>query len=61
MIAPLICSEYCNNITLPLPFQVDYENEVLSLQIKDLMPEGKCIFIPIFLLQGYRGENANRY
>ncbi|MEJ9232462.1 hypothetical protein LAV79_24020 [Peribacillus butanolivorans] len=23
------------------------------------MPEDKCIFVPIFLSQGYRGENAN--
>lgn len=47
-----------DNIIIPFPFQVDYENEVLSLQIKALMEEENCIFIPIFMSQGYRGENA---
>ncbi|WP_017756348.1 CoA-binding protein [Calidifontibacillus oryziterrae] len=47
-----------DNIIVPFPFQVDYENEVLSVQIKKLMMENRCIFIPIFMSQGYQDENA---
>lgn len=47
-----------DNIIVPFPFQVDYQNEILSSQIQKLMDESNCIFIPIFMSQGYQGELA---
>ncbi|WP_394581075.1 CoA-binding protein [Cytobacillus firmus] len=47
-----------DNIIVPFPFQVDYQNEILSEQMKKLMGERDSIFIPIFMSQGYQGELA---
>ena len=50
-------NEY-DNIIVPFPFQVDYQNEVLAIHLKKLMNENKKIYIPIFMSQGYRTEVA---
>jgi acetate---CoA ligase (ADP-forming) len=47
-----------DNIIVPFPFQVDYQNEILSGQIQQLMKESNCIFLPIFMSQGYNDELA---
>jgi acetate---CoA ligase (ADP-forming) len=47
-----------DNIIVPFPFQVDYQNEILSGHIKKLMNESDCLFIPIFMSQGYQDELA---
>lgn len=47
-----------DNMIVPFPFQVDYQNEILSGQIKKWMNESNCIFIPIFMSQGYQDELA---
>jgi acetate---CoA ligase (ADP-forming) len=51
-------SEDYDNIIVPFPFQVDYQNEILSERIQQLMKESKCIFLPIFMSQGYQDELA---
>ena len=47
-----------DNIIVPFPFQVDYQNEILSAQIKKLMEQEESIFIPIFMSQGNQEELA---
>ena len=47
-----------DNIIVPFPFQVDYQNEILSRKVKKFMNESPCIFIPIFMSQGYQNELA---
>ena len=51
-------SEEYDNIIVPFPFQVDYQNEVLAKQLKYLMNQNKKIYIPVFMSQGYRTEIA---
>ncbi|MET3696752.1 acyl-CoA synthetase (NDP forming) [Bacillus oleivorans] len=47
-----------DNIIVPFPFQVDYQNEILARKVQKLMHESNCIFIPIFMSQGYQNELA---
>ena len=55
----LICeSGEFDNIIIPFPFQVDYENEILSRHLVKKMSERRNLFIPIFMTQGYSDELA---
>lgn len=51
-------SEEFDNVIIPFPFQVDYENEILARHLVKKMSEGKKLFVPIFMTQGYSEELA---
>ncbi|MBP3039423.1 CoA-binding protein [Bacillaceae bacterium Marseille-Q3522] len=47
-----------DNIIVPYPFQVDYQNEILAKHISQRMKQGTSMYIPIFMSQGYQEEVA---
>ncbi len=47
-----------DNIIISFPFQVDYENEILAQHLRGLMSKEDCLYIPIFMSQGYSDEVA---